>query len=228
MYTTRAAMASLLLAMSAPAHADETARTFPRFDMRQAESAVVVARVSPGAALPELEECKRPDTVCLHSPFWFHAQGVVAVSGRAARPELVVSTLSHYGLASFVQPPVVRLLSLKTYQGQVVMPINAWRELAERRDGELFLVDRWGFWPSWLPCAMTPLREPLDEGAFAEPLRIAPDEYGRFDVEAHRDLFRITPDGAFPRYGISMTRLRTFMATLSAQGAPTDCPRHDD
>jgi len=108
------------------------------------------------------------------------------------------------------------------------MPINAWENLAERRDGELFLVDYSGVWPTWLPCATPQLREALDERAFSETLRIEPDEYSSFEVEEHRDLFHITPEGAFPRYGISVSRLRTLMTTLSAQGAPTNCPSHDN
>lgn len=228
MKKTRAASALLLMATAALAHAEDIPRTFPRFDLHKAGSAVVVARVSAGAELPELEECTRPNTICLHSPFWFRAQGVSAVSGHVGQPELIVSTLSHYGLASFLRPPTVRLLSLRTFQGQVYMPVNAWKDLATRRDGELFLVDYMGFWPTWLPCATPQLRETLDERAFAEPLRIEPDEYRSYEVEEHRDMFDITPQGAFPRYGISISRLRTLMTTLSARGAPTDCPRSDD
>ena len=225
--TPRTAIPAVLLALAALARADELPKTFPRFDLRRADSAIVVARVAPGAILPELEECKRPDTVCLRSPFWFRAQVLATVSGHVAGPALVASTLSHYGMASFVREPAPRLLSLKLFQGQVVMPVNAWAQLVERRDGELFLVDYDDSWPSWLPCAAPQLREPLDEQAFAPTLKIGPDDAAHDDVDEHRDLYRITPDGAFPRYGIAVSRLRAQMTTLAAQGAPTTCPRPD-
>lgn len=67
----------------------------------------------------------------------------------------------------------------------------------------------------------------LDEPAFPRALRIKPDEYERYDVDGRRDLYRITPDGAFPRYGIAVDRLRDLLARLAASSAPADCPRRD-
>ena len=63
--------------------------------------------------------------------------------------------------------------------------------------------------------------------AFPEALRIAPVDYDDLDIQLHRDLYRITPAGAFPRHGVAIERLRQLLAALEARGVPADGPRPD-
>ena len=172
-----------------------------------------------------MDECRQPDTICLYHDYWFWARVTAVLSGQVDDESMKVATTSHDGMQSFIEDDSPRLMSLLLHGGDVVMPKYASRSLATRSDGALFLIDNGVPLPDWLPCAATTLREPLDEQAFSPALRISPDSYEARHVDLHRDLFRITPDGAFPRYGIAVTRLRDLFASLTASGASTSCPR---
>lgn len=227
------AFASALVTMIAllpTARANDVPKNFPRVDLRDAASAFVVARVSGGATLPPLDECTKDNVVCLHEPFWFHADVRETLVGDAVPVDTNVSTLSHYGLQSFLRRSPWRLLILKSVGDQVVMPINRWMPLVERSDGELFLIDDGGDWPSFLPCGMPGLLEPLGDAAFMPDPAVARDGQSHefsFDVTEHPQAWRIEGDRALPRAGVRVTRLRTLLRELAARHEPTDCRRPD-
>jgi hypothetical protein len=231
MTSTGHGLACALLALGAllpAARGNDVPATFPRFDLRSAATAIVVARVTAGAELPVLEECTKKDVICLHDPFWFHAEVRETLLGAPLATDTNVSTLSHYGLESFLRGSPWRLLSLKSVGAQVVMPINASDILSERSDGELFLVDEDGSWPSWLPCSVPDLLEPLGDASFTpDPAERRDDTTGKFPywVTEHPEGWRIEGDRAFPRAGVRVTRLRTLLRDLAVRHETTNCPR---
>lgn len=218
-------------ALLSRADANEIPATWPRLDSHRATTAIVVATVAAGAALPTLDECKRKDVICLHTPFWFTADVREPLSGQVPGAPLHVATLSHYGLESFAEDPAPRLMLLKVVDGQVVMPINAWMLLSIRRDGELFLVDKGYSLPDWLPCSTPQLREPVVESDFDPAVGAKRDgdagKFEDFSVRSHPDAWHVTNNHSFPRAGIRVTRLRELIHDLAAAGEPTTCPRSE-
>ncbi len=206
-------------------HANSVPTEWLNVNITHALHAIVVADVAAGASLPQPDECNKGQVICLDGSFWYRADVRATLSGTVSDQHLNVVTSSHRGMAAFLRDPGPRLLALETLGDRIVMPKYRSLPLAERRDGELFLVDYDDSWPTWLPCAMQSLREPLDATAFAANLRVAPAEYERWGVDERRDLYVIARDGATPRFGIAVSRLRQLLATLKARSAPTDCPR---
>lgn len=219
--------ATALSLASVASHANGVPTAWQDVDTAHAIRAIVVADVAAGGVLPMPDECTKGLFICLDSSFWYRADVRTTLAGTVPEQHLNVITLTHQGMRSFLRDPGPRLLVLETLGDRVIMPKYRSLPLAERRDGELFLIDHgWG-WPTWLPCATQTLRETLDEAAMPRWLLIEPEDILPH-VEEHRDLYHWTPQGAFPRYGIAVSRLAALMATLKASGAPMDCPRPEN
>ncbi len=223
------AFVALLIASGALAHANDIPKTYPSFDLDRADTNLVVAHVSAGGELPPFPQCSRPRVICMHSPFWFRAQVLQTILGKAGEPVLNVSTESHDSMRAYVREPSTQLLRLKLHDGQVYLPLYEFERLHTRRDGELFLVLRSRHLPGWLPCATIDLSEPIVGSDFSPDLSMEPDEdTGTFeDTEAgkHPEIWRIEGDRAWPRNGIRVARLREMIQGLAARNEPTDCRR---
>lgn len=200
-------------------------RHYPDIDMNQAAAAVAVVQVRPGKHLPELEPCTKPGVICLHSPFWFHAAVVELVYGNLPAKHLKVSTLSHYGMGGYENANAPWLVSLATDGSNVVMPLYASDELVRRKDGTLFLIVRYPQDPLWLPCSVAALREELRERDFPKDLSLPFDAY---EVRDFPDLYRITRNSAFPRYGINVVRMREHLGQIKPGATTMECDQNLD
>ncbi len=218
--------AIILSLVAAASHANSIPTGLPDMDARQKVHAIVVADLAAGADLPPFEECRKRDVICMHEPYWFRADILAVVSGSVPEMRLNVVTAGHQGVAAFVRgDPMPRLLEVFTQGDAATMPTYASRPLARRRDGELFLIDRGYGWPDWLPCATQALRETVDVKAFSTDLHVDPDEFDMPHITEHRDLYDVTKDGMYPRFGVAVSRLRELLASLKSSGAATDCRR---
>lgn len=193
---------------------------YPSFKYAEAHPMLVVARVSRGADLPEFEECKQPNVICLHSPQWFHARPLLTVYGEEAIAPIEIATPSHYGQDRYDsdQP---WLINVFVKDGAVVMPINQFEGLVRRADGELFLPLRYPDEPMFLPCSVKQIWEELAPGRYSPRLRSIPEEDFEWSgVRKHPEMFVVTKGGAVVKYGIRMSRLKAFLA--GTQLATTD------
>lgn len=212
-----------LLATCASAAADAPVH-YPSFEWRDAQAVLVVATVAPGAELPEFEECKKPDVWCMHSPLWFKARVTSVIFGPATPGDLVVMTTSHYGMAGYEGDSSPYLIVLARHGGDFVMPAYQRARLVADRSGDLYLpiyrVD-----PPWvLPCSAGALRESLPREHFRKDLGIPKDDFRRFEVLEHPELFQIKGGRAYPRYGIAIAKLQTHLAQTQPTMTQVRCP----
>lgn len=184
--------------------------TFPVFHTADARSVMVVATVSEGGELPPPESCNQERVVCQNGYYWFKARILSVVGGHLDGETVSVVTVSHdRGSMDILfghQSPL--LLSLLVHGDDTWMSLHDYGLLTARKDGALFLLDFGKGWPGSFPCAMRDLREPIDKDQFPEEVEIDPEGFDLFEVRQHRDAFRIDLNGAFPRFGVSLSRLR--------------------
>ena len=194
--------------------------TYPIFEWKDATPAVAVVDVSPGAYLPEMDECKRPDVWCLHSPFWFNARVKQVVYGDVRSNQLKVATLSHYGMDSYKRPKEPWLVALAFHQNNVVMPLYSADSLARSGKGDLFILVRYPHQPAWLPCSVAELRQPVKKSDFPNAEFVPADDYS---VQTNPELYVLSRKGAFPRYGIGISAIREHLALIKPSAADMDC-----
>lgn len=227
MFQTRRAIAALLIASHALAHANGIPKTYPSFDEERAQTVIVVARVSAGGELPAFPQCGLPQVICMHSPFWFRARILHTLTGKVDESVLNVSTESHDSMKAYVREPSTQLLRLKLHDGEAYLPLYEFRRLYTRRDGEMFLVLTGGRLPDWLPCSASDLSEPIVGADFGPDLSREPDEdtgtWEDTEVARHPEIWRIEGDRAWPRNGIRVARLREMVRGLADRNEATDC-----
>ncbi len=184
--------------------------SFPVFRTADARPVMVVATVSEGAELPAPESCDQGHVVCLEGHYWFKARVLSVIAGSLDEDTVSVVTTSHdrgdLNLLLAARSPW--LLSLLVHGDDVWTGAHDHALLTARKDGALFLLDFGSGWPASFPCAMRDLREPIDKDQFPAGTGIDPEDFDWFEVRQHRDAFRIDLDGAFPRFGIRLSRLR--------------------
>jgi hypothetical protein len=197
---------------------------YPVFDFDNARPVVVVATVTPGHALPDLEECEQQNVICLRHPYWFSAKISKPVYGKNLPADMRVSTMSHYGLDSFEEDHSPRLMLLMVHGEDVVMPPYAEASLIVDGDGELYLVDPWAQTPGWLPCSVRRLNKEVDPAFLPGSLLIRREDYNWSVVTKHPKRFRVTNEGAYPRYGIPVGRLGEHLAKERPTAMEMFCP----
>ncbi len=215
----------MLLALLSCATTTSSPTAYPIFRLEDAKPAVAVVRVSPGKYLPELEECTKPDVWCLHSPFWFNARLIEPVYGTLPRSRLKVSTLSHYGMDAYKRTRAPWLVSLAIHEPDVIMPLYASAGLETRKDGSLFLLVHHPHDPWWLPCSVAQSREIIAKSDFPQSPFIENDAYA---VRKYPELYVVSRDGAFPKFGIDTTRLRELLAGLRPSADTMRCKDDSD
>ena len=207
-------------ALAACATTSNTPTVYPDFYLDRATQAVAVVQVSPGQYLPELEECTQPNVICLHSPFWFNAKVVDLIYGALPSERLKVSTLSHYGMDSYKKPKTPWLISMVISGSDVIMPLYASEELTRRKDGALFILITYPHEPSWLPCSVSKLQEPVARKDFPRSEIIPSDAYA---VRTLPKYYNVSGAGAFPKQGINVERLREHLAHLKPSVQDMKC-----
>lgn len=186
--------------------------TYPEFDWDDARPAVVVATVTPGDSLPDPEECKQQNVICMRYPYWFRAKVSKPVYGKSLSAETLAFTMTHYGLDSFEEDRSPRLMLLMVHGEDVVMPPYAEAPLIVGGDGALYLVDRWAQTPDWLPCSVRRLNKEIDPAFLPTSLLIRREDSNWSLVTKYPKRFRVKTDGAYPRYAISVARLGEHLA----------------
>ena len=200
---------------------------YPDLDDAKATPVLVIARVSPGKMLPQFDECRKPDVICLHSPLWFNARVMKSIYGAAPGDTLEVATTSHYGMMAYKDSPGPRLILLLVEGDKVVMPTYSEAELIPRDDGELFLVPRFGHGPDWLPCSAWSVKEELAPKRFPGLRGIQADDYAWKFVTETPELFHVRRDVAYPRYGVSVSALQAHLEKTRPDAKGFSCEQED-
>jgi hypothetical protein len=202
-------------------------KAYPEVNDEIATPVLIVARVSPGKMLPEFDECKKPDVICLHSPLWFRAHILKSVYGTAPGSRLEVATTSHYGMMAYEHDTGPRLILLLVADGKVVMPTYSEMELTPRDDGKLFLVSSLGDNPYWLPCSVSSVEEEISPKHFSTLNGIRADDYKWKYVTEAPERFTIVQGVAFPRYGISISSLQAHLEQTKPNAKGFSCGQED-
>ena len=217
------AFALLVVPLATLAGGDAAYKSFPVFEYARARPFLVVARVAPGGELPEFEECKRKDVICLHSPEWFRATSEMTVYGNDMPRRISIATASHYGQERYKKAGTW-LINLVEKDGALVMPINQYETLVRRDDGELFLPLQFPDEPIFLPCSVKQIWEELAPRRFRQPLRrFARKDFDWSGVDEHPEMFVVEGDFAVPRYGLRMTRLKDLLRSERLQASDRRC-----
>ena len=185
-------------------------KAWPEFEWSQSEPLVVLADVRPGDWLPEFPECTEPGTFCLHSPMWLKIRVRETLYGQAPAQQMPVYSTTHYDIEQFDEDHAPRLMWMMVGPGDaVVMP--AYKEAAVVRtpDGDWMLPIYFPAPEEWLPCSVSPLREPVDAAWLPRSMQ-ANDSV----VKNHPELFQYRNGHPYPRYGIRLSRLREELARL--------------
>lgn len=196
---------------------------FPDFKYVDAKPLVVVADVRPGGYLPEFDECKRKDVICLHDPLWLKVTVREALYGQAPASRMIVTTTSHYGLDDYESNHAPRLMLLTVGpHGDVSMPTYANYALARRSDGTWFLPADISNVAWFLPCSITALQEPIDPKQFPSSLAMDPEE-DTYRIEQNPELFQTLDGKIYPRYAIAIPRIRDTLNRERPQATAMEC-----
>ena len=200
---------------------------FPKLNPESERDALVVVTRTPGAYLPQFEECKDPGAICIDPPpFWFRAQLHKSIFGIAPQ-RFVVSTTDHFGMEI---PGAWEGLSLLRLHGDGetwIMPRYAQASVSEKNDGEFFVV-LWSSQPIWwLPCDAMVLAEPIRPVDFNDMLVRPLDYFSAEELESGRKYLEEAPSGVIPKLGLSMSKLSRHL-NAHYQGRPLPDCRSDE
>jgi hypothetical protein len=217
------AVFALLLAAAA-ARAGDAPTSFPSLD-QPVRTALAVAQLGPGTALPQFSECGQHGdriTVCIDGPpFWTEATVLATVFGIALPPTLYLATTSHYGVRDYLNRPY--LVAIKTDGKQFIMPKYAHLELVRNKQGDLYFLLRSPHPAWWLPCNVNSLREEIDSRDFDHFQENTGIDVGTYSVTKFPELFRVTGKRAVPRFGVAINRLREHLAMNAVQAEELAC-----
>lgn len=202
---------------------------FPEFSREHAEPGVVVASVRQGKYLPDFEECKRPDVICMDPPpFWFHAEVLSTVHGDEIGDTLMVATTSHYGMENFVDAasgsPV--LLALLSHEGRYVMPRYASADLARDKHGELHLLVLRRQPLHWLPCSTWSLKKQILADDFPGSISLSRSD-ASYLLDDAPELFVDAKGRIVPRYAIALRDLKAHLDARAPTAAQMQCEATD-
>jgi hypothetical protein len=174
---------------------------------------IVVADLSAGAYYAEHPDCSKPDVLCMDPPpFWFNASISSTVYGTPPPPKIRVNTNSHYGMNEYKYMKGPQLVLLRTNGIAFSMPRYSRKLLIRDKNGELYVRTFASKTVSWLPCETATLREEIFPADFdTEGLEIEKDDYDNYEVTTRPSMYLTTRKGAWPRYAISVERLRDFL-----------------
>ena len=174
---------------------------------------IVVADLSAGEYLQKSAICSQPGTVCLDPPpFWFTARIISTVYGEPPPSRIRVTTNSHFGTKEYEHLEVPQLVLLRTNGQDFVMPRYAREPLIRDKKGTFYLRTFEAKTIDWLPCETAALREEIFPADFDDAsLEIKKEDFSNYHVASNPSMYRITPDVAWPRYAISVDRLRAYL-----------------
>ena len=181
--------------------------------LAQWKQLLVVAELSPGEFYEERKKDCPQDHVCIAMdppPFWLNAKVGATISGGEAPPEIRISTFSHYGMGRYATDKAPFLVSLRHDGDKYLMPRYAHAPLVRDKLGVLYLPVLGRQAVHWLPCGVGSLREEVFQENFDKGEALAKDHY-RYLAKQSPELFQVQAKGAWPRYAISMVRLREFL-----------------
>ena len=182
---------------------------------------VAVMHLRRGGDLPEFEECKAPDVICLHAPFWLRGEVIAPLYGTPRTRHMAVTSAGHYGTSWYENQHDPWLVVLLDNGKDVVMPTYASERLVRRDDGTLFMIVEHEGQPAFLPCPIAGLREEIDQAHFPRRLRVPADDYS---VKQSPQLYNVANGTAFPRYGIAVSRIGDALVSLHPSANEMRCP----
>ena len=196
-------IAILVLVVAAPVFA--ALPPAPQFDEETATVSVVVATSRSGDSYAVPEECEKTNVICLRFPIWFKAKPILQVYGESQLSEIVITTYTHYGQPEQDNAKAPRILLVLSNGDRHLMPTYASERVWLRSDGQYFMLITAPYPIPWLPCSVETLQESVSAEDFSRRARLAADDYL---VIQYPELFVTSKSSAFPKYGISVTRLR--------------------
>lgn len=197
---------------------------YPVFDPAGAQASLVVATVQATGDLAPFPECALPDVLCMDpAPTWMKLRALETVHGKPLPEVFFASTTSHYGRIDYAGPVRKPMLMLMlTQDDQTVMARYARALLEQDSAGGLHVVLTHPE-PSWLPCGVAALREPITDPRLARASAISLEHYRQFHAETRAGYFRVEGAQAYPRYSLPIARLRAHLAGQSLSPADFAC-----
>ncbi len=197
--------------------------SYPGFAPEKATQLLLVGSEQPGAYLPQFSQCDGVNVLCMDPPpFWIRMRVLSVVHGPAPNlQELAVASTSHYGMTGDGIPEkqrdkVVFLYDVRSDGQWFVMPRYAKARLFRGRDGEQYLpltADP----VYWLPCSIQQVKQEVSGIRQLRDARIPQDYWDVRHVREQPQWYVVSGDTAWPRYWVSMTRLRAHLATVPAE-----------
>lgn len=196
---------------------------YPEFELEAATRLLLVGSEQPGAYLPKFPQCDGVNVICMDPPpFWLRVRVRSVVAGPAPEmQELAVASTSHYGMTGAGIPEKRRDKTVFLYDvrsdGQwFVMPRYAKARLFRGRDGEHYLpLVATPVW--WLPCSIQEIRQEVSGIRELHDVRIPRDYWEVRQVREQPQWYVVSGENAYPRYWVSMTRLREHLAGVPAE-----------
>jgi|GEM_PF-3579783 len=159
-------------------------------------------------------------------PFWFEVHPSAVIYGPELPNTVRAVTISHYGMVDRIYGAAAGEYLLKLHGGGngFQMPRYAQQPVYRDRSGAAYLVLRGDGPIHWLPCTVMDLREELIPDEIAESVRIPRAEFdGRFGESPAREFYRVTEQGAVPRYTIRVDRILDLLAKLAPAASQLNC-----
>jgi hypothetical protein len=195
----------------------------PEFDLDAAVYTVAVVDVRESGGLPEIEECKGRNVICMHSPSWLRGKVLTVLAGAPLPSEFHAATSGHYGPVTPTEDADQPTLMLLAASGKdLVMIRYAEALLYTDGRGELHMpVDSpqvaW-----WLPCSVTSLPVAVNDRTLSRAMARPIDEASG---SIRDDRFhRVQGRAYWPRMTIPMTRLREHLANARDMRPDFACP----
>ncbi len=216
---------TLLLVAAATASPDGESRSAPAFQIQGAEPLVVVATSAPGQSYAEPEKCKVKDVICTRWPLWFRVTPIGAVYGEPPAGVVEVTTYTHYGQPEADDERSPRVMLLLRNGGQYFMPTYASARIWRHSNGNYYLLVDSPYPVHWLPCSASSLRERVTASDFPTTAALPADDYS---VKKYPNLFEVKNTLAFPRYGISVSRIAKHLKEKHSTVADFSCRIKDE
>lgn len=210
--------------------------SYPMLDPATKVAALVVATVGQPVYLPVPNPCPdkpepvQPDgtqkvVICTFSPPFFFEAGVLEkVHGGPLPSPAYVVTSSHFGTHGYRDRKGVDLMLLYTDGKQVVLARNGMLPLLTDRSGRHFLPLRSKVAASFLPCAVSELREEINYANFDTAAPIPAHAIGTREQEELSTYLSPVDGGYKARYAIAVERLQAWMAQAQPELKATSCP----
>lgn len=221
----RKATASTIACLLLGCAGNRTAVTsYPQMDMESANPILAVVAAKAGDYLPQFEQCRDPNTICMDPPpFWFSFEVREIIYGEVGQNQNLASTTSHYGIYDFESWSEKDLLMYLLSDGEnIVMPRYSMKTLGVDVSGNYHVIVESDPAISWLPCSVSDAYSEFDPGMFGINYEVPIDRVHMIpEEELH--LFSVSETGATPRFTLSVDALAEHLDSMVLTSEQMNC-----